>query len=697
MADALVRIGADLSELNRALKSIPNQTSDAAQKALIALERQVKNTSKLVSRTLKSQQKAAEAADAASREGAKALYELSGGSGDVLEKVAKLGASLTNPFIAAGAAIAATTLGVAALGGAIVGSVVAAADFGEELKKFKNIDSLQVVDLQGLREIQEAASAVKSLGVVAKGAVVALASELAPAVKAASTLMLTLGLAALDTFNTFLDGGDAIRSLSTWLVEGLAKAALRPVDAIVELMRTIGRLADLAGQDELAGQIHKLVKGYDLFIDTVVGGGVDAAFYGLSVASAGLTNRFSDNHDQALRLINSMQDLEYGAKGAKTQVDQLGDSLRAQQEASKAQVEGYFSALDALEKMEAASRSSSQSAEQRALAERAAALDAADRAYLEAAALAETITAKETLEAQYRATREALEAEHEEKISAIRQDSADAALKAAQDYQARLAAAEEKALAGAAARTQAHWDLALSIVDSARSVADSIGAVLEIAIEQISSVYDRYDARAERSAERITALQEKLASGRGRLSDAEVASIEAEIAAAEQKRSAEREAAKEARKMGMRAFKAGKALSIASIVGSTGAAVAAALAPPPIGAGPLLGIPLAVATGAAGAAQIATVAATQPPAFDIGGLIGSKTPDQVIIRALPGERVQSRAEVAREKTGAREPIVVVQQHRARVLEVALQDNLTLPGSTLNSMKMAGRRLGHRSR
>tara|TARA_R110000824_G_scaffold78664_4_gene198451 strand:- start:12786 stop:15329 length:2544 start_codon:yes stop_codon:yes gene_type:complete len=62
--------------------------------------------------------------------------------------------------------------------------------------------------------------------------------------------------------------------------------------------------------------------------------------------------------------------------------------------------------------------------------------------------------------------------------------------------------------------------------------------------------------------------------------------------------------------------------------------------------------PLAIAgIVAAGAAQIAVIA-SQSPSFDVGGVIGggggsSRTPDQVMIRALPGEAVLNRETVGR--------------------------------------------------
>jgi hypothetical protein len=61
-----------------------------------------------------------------------------------------------------------------------------------------------------------------------------------------------------------------------------------------------------------------------------------------------------------------------------------------------------------------------------------------------------------------------------------------------------------------------------------------------------------------------------------------------------------------------------KAVNIARIIGTTALAVIGALAPPPVGAGPIAGVPLAAVIGAIGALQIAQVLATPIPKFRTG-------------------------------------------------------------------------------
>lgn len=73
----------------------------------------------------------------------------------------------------------------------------------------------------------------------------------------------------------------------------------------------------------------------------------------------------------------------------------------------------------------------------------------------------------------------------------------------------------------------------------------------------------------------------------------------------------------------------GKALAIAEIIINTARSVLAALLPPPFGLGPVAGIPLAIAIGALGAVQVATVAATPIPSFAEGTMDAPAGPARV--------------------------------------------------------------------
>ena len=85
-----------------------------------------------------------------------------------------------------------------------------------------------------------------------------------------------------------------------------------------------------------------------------------------------------------------------------------------------------------------------------------------------------------------------------------------------------------------------------------------------------------------------------------------------------------------------------KALAVMQATMNTYTAAAAALAPPPVGAGPLLGPILATSTVALGLANVSKILSTEEPAFAQGGLVngfGSGTSDSVSARLSNGESV----------------------------------------------------------
>ena len=75
---------------------------------------------------------------------------------------------------------------------------------------------------------------------------------------------------------------------------------------------------------------------------------------------------------------------------------------------------------------------------------------------------------------------------------------------------------------------------------------------------------------------------------------------------------------KQKRDIQVKEARVAKIAQAASIVATTAEAVIAALAPPPVGLGPVAGVPLAVITGAIGAVQLAKVLATPIPQYAEG-------------------------------------------------------------------------------
>lgn len=151
-------------------------------------------------------------------------------------------------------------------------------------------------------------------------------------------------------------------------------------------------------------------------------------------------------------------------------------------------------------------------------------------------------------------------------------------------------------------------------------------------------------------------------------------------------------------------FQVQKALSISNIIMSTAQATISALMPPPVGLGPVAGIPLAAITAATGLTQIAIVAAEQPPSFHTGGMVGTPgpMPDEVGITALSGEGVVSRRGMATldainrgEMPGGGASVAV---YGARVFDAVQGDLARMPTSAMSRAIRAKtrRRVGHRS-
>jgi hypothetical protein len=156
--------------------------------------------------------------------------------------------------------------------------------------------------------------------------------------------------------------------------------------------------------------------------------------------------------------------------------------------------------------------------------------------------------------------------------------------------------------------------------------------------------------------------------------------------------------AKRDRELALRQFKAAKAAGIAEATINGAVAITRALA----SLGPIAGPVAATGIAASTAAQIATIA-SQKPAFDRGGMIqgGTAMADQVTIRALPGEAVLSRGAVRdlggqsgvdrlnRGSAPSQNVVMVpVYKHFGRFVQDELQRSSVLQGAML-----AGRPVG----
>ncbi len=166
-----------------------------------------------------------------------------------------------------------------------------------------------------------------------------------------------------------------------------------------------------------------------------------------------------------------------------------------------------------------------------------------------------------------------------------------------------------------------------------------IGASDDLLSIQVANVTAAGQATASQLSEE-QALREQLAADLDAAATAEeAADIERQLAAVD--RSIERNDAILANEQGQitKLFNTRKALSIVTTIISGAAAGVGALAPPPIGLGPVAGIPLAVAVAATTGAQIAVIASQSPPQFDAGFAGFTSGPDNFQATLREGEVV----------------------------------------------------------
>lgn len=224
---------------------------------------------------------------------------------------------------------------------------------------------------------------------------------------------------------------------------------------------------------------------------------------------------------------------------------------------------------------------------------------------------------------------------------------------------------------GAIDAAQLQSDLA-----NAQMVTDQIGTLMDAAIAQRSEQIDREEAAALARAAGNMEEQEKI---RQKFED---------------KRRSEM----------AKAFRARQALEISNAIISGASATIAALAPPPIGPGPLLGPLMAGMIAATTAIQVATIS-QQKPSFHQGGIVGGDG-DQMIT-AQGGEVVLNRNAVAElggtsaanslNSGGAAGGVVVVQMtYRNKMFDQLVVDNLAKGGPLKKALGRATRR-GRRGR
>ena len=269
-------------------------------------------------------------------------------------------------------------------------------------------------------------------------------------------------------------------------------------------------------------------------------------------------------------------------------------------------------------------------------------------------------TAIATAEVQQRAARETAEVFAEIEIEleelAVQFDELDAELKEKQR-----------------ARNRRNIDAAMQGFRQLSGAASALlGIELAAAEEAGRATASRLDEEIRRREELATAIEN---AG----SAEEVAALERDASILDSAVGRSERILEQQRQQTAKIFKAQQGLEIANIIMSGASASIAALGPPPVGAGPILGVALAATTAAATTAQVAVVASQAPPQFDAGFAPMTRGPDNFAATLRDGEGVTNQR--------------LTESIGSQALQEGNQTG-SLPGQSVNvSVNIGGRELG----
>lgn len=592
MADtATLTLRADISELQRKLRSIPDEAGGSAKQMAVTLEREFKRATaaaeaaaraSAAAHTRASSQAAAaakassaasiqatEAAAKQQREGLKGLGELVGLPMDRIEKLGQAVGLVSGPLaaMAGGAAAAAAAVGLAAA--ATVSLVRSAIDLEREIGPLREQGLLPPLPPGYAEQLEEADNAMRGATTAAQALVVQVGGALAPAVEWAA-------VAAGELVNSVMDSGDTLRGFGQIIKSGvivwlqtLADWALRIPALYANMAGIVGDALSSIGFGDIGSKLSKVS---DDFLD-----------FKNSIGSS-LVNGAIDDWNTGVLLMGRTADVTGGSiKKLGEAQHSLGDKTSGTSKASK----------------EAAQASKD--------AERAA-RDLA-KAYEDVAAItAEASDSGGSAEWD-------LWMAASERLAVL--DEIAKRYENQPDLLAKTAAAE------AAVNTQ--------LIDQIREQRAVEAEELEKAKQ---TLHERDLARAKELADHEAMLQ------RQRIAGAQaVATFAGGVSDLMMQRASAN--AEHDRRLAHKQFKLGKATAIAQATINGALAVTRAFAE----LGPIAGALAAGGIMAATAAQIGVIA-SQKPAFDRGGMIqGGRMADQVPINALPGEAVLSRGAV----------------------------------------------------
>jgi hypothetical protein len=383
---ATLTLRADISELQRQLRSIPENADGQAKRMAVSLERAFKRAEQAsraaASNSAKAQVAAAKEAERAATEASKNMAEGLKGFGELIglpvDKIEKLGhafgvAGGTFGAVAGGAALA--SLAIAGTAAAVFGLVDAAIDLEKELGPLRDKGLLPPLDPTFATNLSQAEQAMAGAEIAAKNAAVQIGASLAPAVEYGAVVVAEIADAMTMAGETFAGFGAALKSGVIVYLQTVADWGLAIPTIYANMAKIVGGALSALGVDSVGGKLTALADGFLDFKNSVGSG-------------------FVENFTTGLDLMGRAADVDgekFHALGAAAQDanDRQAKSAAKAADASKAKAEAdreQAAALDKIRGIATATEAASASAERKlgmAAAEQIKQLNAISEQYAE--------------------------------------------------------------------------------------------------------------------------------------------------------------------------------------------------------------------------------------------------------------------------------------------------------------------------
>ena len=383
---ATLTLRADISELQRQLRSIPENADGQAKRMAVSLERAFKRAEQAsraaASNSAKAQVAAAKEAERAATEASKNMAEGLKGFGELIglpvDKIEKLGhafgvAGGTFGAVAGGAALA--SLAIAGTAAAVFGLTTAAIDLEKELGPLRDKGLLPPLDPTFATNLSQAEQAMAGAEIAAKNAAVQIGARLAPAVEYGAVVVAEIADAATLAGETFAGFGAALKSGVIIYLQTIADWGLAIPTIYANMAKIVGGALSALGMDSVGGKLTALADGFLDFKNSIGSGLVDNFTTGLE-----LMGRAADVDGEKFRALGA---------AAQDANDRQAKSAAKATDASKAKAEAdreQAAALDKIRGIATATEAASASAERKlgmAAAEQIKQLNAISEQYAE--------------------------------------------------------------------------------------------------------------------------------------------------------------------------------------------------------------------------------------------------------------------------------------------------------------------------